>query len=71
MNVKISDRKIEGNRTVNSWEKIPNLKIISMSYNQNNTLLVLGTNYGYRILDVLHDFQIISTVNESQKELGL
>ena len=70
MNVKISDRKIEGNRTVNSWEKIPNLKIISMSYNQNNTLLVLGTNYGYRILDVLHDFQIISTVNESQKELG-
>ena len=70
MNVKISDRKIEGKRTANSWEKIPNLKIISMSYNQNNTLLVLGTNYGYRILDALHDFQIISTVDESQKELG-
>ena len=70
MNVKESDRKMEGNQKANSWEKIPNLKILSMSYNQNNTLLILGTNYGYRILDALHDFQIISTVDENQKELG-
>ena len=70
MNVKESDRKMEGNQKANSWEKIPNIKILSMSYNQNNTLLILGTNYGYRILDALHDFQIISTVDENQKELG-
>ena len=53
-----------------NWKKIPNLKIISMNYNQNNTLLVLATNYGYRILDVLNDFQLISTVDENQRELG-
>jgi hypothetical protein len=41
-----------------------------MSYNQNNTLLVLSTNYGYRIFDVLNDFQLISTVDENQKDLG-
>jgi hypothetical protein len=41
-----------------------------MNYNQNNTLLVLATNYGYRILDVLNDFQLISTVDGNQKELG-
>ena len=49
MDVKENDRKMKGNPKANSWAKIPNLKIISMSYNQNNTLLVLGTNYGYRI----------------------
>ena len=70
MKVKESDGKMEVIRETNSWEKIPNLKIISMCYNQNNTLLVLSTNYGYRIIDVLHDFQIISTVDENQKELG-
>ena len=37
------------------WKKFPNLKILSIDFNQNNTLLVLSTNYGYRIFDVLND----------------
>ena len=41
-----------------------------MDYNQNNTLLVLSTNYGYRIFDVLNDFKLVSVVDENQKELG-
>ena len=41
-----------------------------MDYNQNNTLLVLSTNYGYRIFDVLNNFKLVSTVDENQKELG-
>ena len=52
------------------WKKIPNLKVLSICYNQNNTLLVISTNYGYRIFDVLNDFQLLSTVDENQKELG-
>ena len=41
-----------------------------MDYNQNNSLLVLGTNYGYRIFDVVNNFQLLSTVDDSQKDLG-
>ena len=26
------------------WKKFPNLKILSIDFNQNNTLLVLSTN---------------------------
>ena len=52
------------------WKKTPYLKIYSMDYNQNNTLLVLSTNYGYRIFDVLNDFKLVSVVDENQKELG-
>ena len=52
------------------WKKMPQLKILSMEYNQNNTLLVLGTNYGYRIFDVQNDFKLVSTVDQNQKELG-
>ena len=52
------------------WKKTPYLKINSMDYNQNNTLLVLSTNYGYRIFDVLNDFKLVSVVDENQKELG-
>ena len=52
------------------WKKTPYLKINSMDYNQNNTLLVLSTNYGYRIFDVLNNFKLVSTVDENQKELG-
>ena len=52
------------------WKKLPYLKVLSIDYNQNNTLLVIGTNYGYRIFDVLNDFQLISTVDDNQKELG-
>ena len=66
----MNDDKSKDVESANNWKKIPNLKIISMNYNQNNTLLVLATNYGYRILDVLNDFQLISTVDGSQKELG-
>jgi hypothetical protein len=66
----MNDYKSKNGVNADNWKNIPNLKIISMNYNQNNTLLVLATNYGYRILDVLNDFQLISTVDESQKELG-
>ncbi len=66
----MNEEKSKDGENANNWKKIPNLKIISMNYNQNNTLLVLSTNYGYRIFDVLNDFQLISTVDESQKELG-
>ena len=59
-----------GRQVQEKWKKIPNLQVISMSYNQNNTLLVISTNYGYRIFDVLHDFTLISTVDENQKDLG-
>jgi hypothetical protein len=37
------------------WKKPSRLKILSIDFNQNNTLLVLSTNYGYRIFDVLND----------------
>ena len=60
----------EKNNHLEQWQKFPELKILSMEYNQNNTLLVLSTNYGYRIFDALNDFQLISTVDENQKELG-
>ena len=53
-----------------NWKKLPYLKIFSMEYNQNNTLLDLGTNFGYRVFDVLNDFKLVSTVDENQKELG-
>jgi len=60
----------EQNQLNEKWKKIPNLKVLSMDYNQNNTLLVISTNYGYRIFDVINDFQLISTVDDSQKNLG-
>lgn len=66
----MKDDKSKDGENADNWKKIPNLKIISMNFNQNNTLLVLSTNYGYRILDVLNDFQLISSVDENQKELG-
>ena len=53
-----------------NWKKLPYLKILSMEYNQNNTLLVLSTNYGYRIFDTLNNFKLVSIVDENQKELG-
>ena len=53
-----------------NWKKISNLQILSIEYNQNNSLLVLSTNYGYRIFDVLNDFKLISKVDQDQKELG-
>ena len=52
------------------WKKPSQLKILSIDYNQNNTLLILSTNYGYRIFDVLNDFKLVSTVDQNQKELG-
>lgn len=57
-------------RNEEKWMKLPNLKILSMDYNQNNTLLVISTNYGYRIFDVANNFQLLSTVDENQKNLG-
>ena len=53
-----------------SWNKHPNLKILSISINQNKTLLVMGTNYGYRIFDMQNEFKLISIVDQHQKELG-
>ena len=61
---------VGGREGLEKWKKIPHLKVLSMSYNQNNTLLVISTNYGYRIFDVLHNFQLMSTVDENQKQLG-
>ena len=52
------------------WKKPSQLKILSIDYNQNNTFLILSTNYGYRIFDVLNDFKLVSTVDQNQKELG-
>ena len=66
----IDDEDDQENQLNEKWKKIPNLKVISMDYNQNNTLLVISTNYGYRIFDVLNDFQLISTVDYNQRELG-
>ena len=66
----IEDEEDQENKFNEKWKKIPNLKVLSMDYNQNNTLLVISTNYGYRIFDVLNDFQLISTVDENQKDLG-
>ena len=60
----------QDNQDNEKWKKIPYLKILSMEYNQNNTLLVLSTNYGYRIFDVLNNFKLVSTVDRNQKELG-
>ena len=60
----------QDNQDNDKWKKIPYLKILSMEYNQNNTLLVLSTNYGYRIFDVLNNFKLVSTVDRNQKELG-
>ena len=60
----------QDNQDNDKWKKLPYLKILSMEYNQNNTLLVLSTNYGYRIFDVLNNFKLVSTVDRNQKELG-
>jgi len=66
----IQDEEEEEINSGDQWKKTPYLKIYSMDYNQNNTLLVLSTNYGYRIFDVLNNFKLVSTVDENQKELG-
>ena len=70
MSAKYKEDEEHQNQEKEKWKKVPNLKVLSIHYNQNNTLLILGTNYGYRIFDVLNDYQLISTVDESQKELG-
>ena len=67
---KDNEPKDQQNQENEKWNKVPNLKILSINFNQNNTLLILGTNYGYRIFDVLNDYQLISTVDDSQKDLG-
>ena len=66
----IQEEEEHENTENEQWKKFPQLKILSIDFNQNNTLLVLSTNYGYRIFDVLNDFKLVSTVDENQKELG-
>ena len=66
----IEDREEQENQMNEKWKKLPNLKVLSMDYNQNNTLLVISTNYGYRVFDVLNNFQLISIVDDNQKDLG-
>ena len=66
----IQDEEEQEIKEGDNWKKLPYLKIFSMEYHQNNTLLVLGTNFGYRVFDVLNDFKLVSTVDENQKELG-
>ena len=43
------DEEDQENIENEEWKKPSQLKILSIDYNQNNTLLVLSTNYGYRI----------------------
>ena len=64
------DEEDQENIENEEWKKPSQLKILSIDFNQNNTLLVLSTNYGYRIFDVLNDFKLVSTVDQNQKELG-
>ena len=66
----MQDEEAQENLENEQWKKIPNLKILSIDYNQNNTLLIIGTNYGYRIFDVLNNFKLISNVDQEQKEIG-
>ena len=66
----MQDEEEHENTENEQWKKFPQLKILSIDFNQNNTLLVLSTNYGYRIFDVLNDFKLVSTVDQNQKELG-
>ena len=66
----MEDEEEKDHHLIENWQKFPELKILSMEYNQNNTLLVISTNYGYRIFDALNDFQLISTVDGNQKDLG-
>ena len=49
------DEEDQENIENEEWKKPSRLKILSIDFNQNNTLLVLSTNYGYRIFDVLND----------------
>ena len=49
------DEEDQENIENEEWKKPSQLKILSIDFNQNNTLLVLSTNYGYRIFDVLND----------------
>ena len=46
------DEEDQENIENEEWKKPSQLKILSIDFNQNNTLLVLSTNYGYRIFDV-------------------
>ncbi len=64
------DEEDQENIENEEWKKPSQFKILSIDFNQNNTLLVLSTNYGYRIFDVLNDFKLVSTVDQNQKELG-
>ena len=66
----MQDEEEHENTENEQWKKFPQLKILSIDFNQNNTLLILSTNYGYRIFDVLNDFKLVSTVDENLKELG-
>jgi len=68
--IEMEEEEEKDNTQKEKWKKLPNLKILSLNFNQNNTLLVVGTNYGYRIFDVVNNFQLISDVDKSQKDLG-
>ncbi len=69
--IKLEDEEqMHENQIRENWKKLPNLKVISMEYNQNHSLLVISTNYGYRVFDALNDFKLISSVDEEQKDLG-
>ena len=68
--IKMQDEDEKEIKENENWQKIPNIKVLSIDYNQNKTLLVLSTNYGYRIYDVLNNFKLVSTVDQNQKDLG-
>ena len=68
--IQMQEEEEKENQENESWQKIPNIKVLSINYNQNKTLLVLSTNYGYRIYDVLNNFKLVSTLDQNQKDLG-
>ena len=66
----IIDIQDENEKENENWHKVPNIKVLSIDFNQNRTLLVLSTNYGYRIFDVQNNFKLVSAVDQNQKDLG-
>ena len=65
--IQMQEEEEKENQENESWQKIPNIKVLSINYNQNKTLLVLSTNYGYRIYDVLNNFKLVSTLDQIRK----
>ena len=51
------------------WNKLPNLEINSIEFNQKKNLIIFATNTGYRIYD-LKTFKLLSILDETQERIG-